>query len=121
MCIINIIIHTRVRRSKKGEKSVGTDVPAGQHQLLKRFRIDLQKIDEVLIKPARNIVVFLNLACVPQTNLVDKPPQVGNATKESFRAARVDICDHKLIPYTVRNRLINILSFAIDPSANPSR
>ena len=44
------------------------------------------KIDEVLIETNRDVVVFLNLACVPQTNLVDKPPQVGNATEERFGA-----------------------------------
>ena len=39
--------------------------PPGQHPLLKRFRIDLQIIDQVLVEPDRDVVVVLNLTCVP--------------------------------------------------------
>jgi len=63
--------------------------PPGQHPLLKRFRIDLQKINQVLVEPDRDVVVVLNLARIPQTNLIDEPPQVGNATEQSVRAAGV--------------------------------
>jgi hypothetical protein len=31
----------------------------------------------------------LNLAFIPQTNLIDKPPQVGNATEEGFGTAGI--------------------------------
>src|SRR5206468_1183916 len=72
--------------------------PPGQHPLLKRFRIDLQKIDQVLVEPDRDVVVVLNLTCVPQTNLVDKPPQVGNATEQSLGTSRICLTTHTLSP-----------------------
>jgi hypothetical protein len=49
--------------------------------LFKRLRINPQKIDQVLVEPGRDVVVVLNLTGIAEFNLVDKPPQVGNATK----------------------------------------
>ena len=54
-------------------------------------RIDLQKINQVLIEPDRDVIVLLNLACMPQSNLIDEPPQVGDAAKESFGATRIGL------------------------------
>jgi hypothetical protein len=60
-----------------------------QPLLFKSLRIDLQKIDQIIIKPHRDVVVVLNLALIPQTNLIDKPPQVGHAPEESFGTAGI--------------------------------
>jgi hypothetical protein len=57
---------------------------ASQHPLLESLRIDLQKIDQVLIESHRDVVVVLNLAFMSQTNLIDEPPQVGKAAEESL-------------------------------------
>lgn len=48
---------------------------------------DLQKVDQVRIDPNRDAVVVRNLTRMPQANLADKPPQMGDATKENFGAA----------------------------------
>src|SRR6185503_3359142 len=65
--------------------------PAGQRPLLECLRINLQKLNEVFIKPHRDVIVVLNLTCIPQTNLVNKPPQVGNATEESLGTAGISL------------------------------
>ena len=60
-----------------------------RHELGDHLWGDLQKIDQVLIEPDRNVVVVLNLACMPKTNLIDEPPQVGNATEKGFGTAKI--------------------------------
>src|SRR2546425_7995744 len=59
--------------------------PTSQHSLLKRFRVDLEKINQVLIEPHCDVVVVLNLANISQPNLVDKSPEVGDTTEKKFR------------------------------------
>jgi hypothetical protein len=54
------------------------------------------ELDQVLIEPHRDVIVVLNLACVPQTNLIDKPPQMCDATKESFGAAGISLLRHSV-------------------------
>jgi hypothetical protein len=60
-----------------------------QHPLFERLGVDPEKLDEMLIEPHRDVIVVLNLARVPQTNLVNEPPQVGYSTEKSFGTSRV--------------------------------
>ena len=80
----------------------------GQHPLLERFLIELQKIDQILIEPDRDVVVILNLAHIPQANLVDKPTQVGNVTEQSFGTEGVGLYKRALL--TRRNAGKEIMS-----------
>lgn len=41
----------------------------------------------VVVEPDRDVVVALSLAFMPQTNLVNEPSQMGNATEQDFGAA----------------------------------
>jgi hypothetical protein len=67
---------------------------ACQHPQLKRLRIDLKKIDQVFIEAHRDVVIILNLTGVSEMNLVNKPPQVGNAAEQGFGAAGVSLLCH---------------------------
>src|SRR4029077_19749075 len=71
---------------------------ASQHPLLERLRINLQKIDQSLIEPHRDVVVVLNLASMSQSNLVNKPPKVSNAAKESFGTSGIFLIAHASCP-----------------------
>ncbi len=52
-----------------------------QYLLLERLRIDLEKVDEMLIKSDRDVVVILNLPGMAQADLVDQSPQMRDATE----------------------------------------
>src|SRR5690349_13617345 len=69
--------------------------PAGEHCPLKRFGVDAEKLDEVLVEPDRHVVVVLNLPGIAEPDLVDKPPQMGNATEQRFRAAGIGWLGHR--------------------------
>ena len=55
---------------------------------------DLQKVDQVRIDPNRDAVVVRNLTRMPQANLVDKPPQMGDATQETVGTAMRLLASH---------------------------
>jgi len=42
---------------------------------LKRLWINPKEVDQIFIKPDRDVVVVLNLSGIAQANLVDKPAQ----------------------------------------------
>lgn len=67
---------------------------AGQHPLLKSLGVDPEKLDEILIESHRDVVVILNFARMPKTNLVDKPTKVSDATEKSFGATRIRLLSH---------------------------
>jgi hypothetical protein len=49
----------------------------------------LQKIDQVLIEPDRDVIVVLNPARMPQANLVNEPPEMRDAAEQGFGAAGI--------------------------------
>jgi hypothetical protein len=65
-----------------------------RHELGDYLWGDLQKIDQVLTEPHRDVIVVLNLTGVPQPNLINEPPQVGNATEEGFGTAGIRLLSH---------------------------
>ena len=55
---------------------------------------DLQKVDQVHIERDRDVVVVRNLTRVPQANLVDKPPHIGDTAQENVGTAMRLLVSH---------------------------
>jgi hypothetical protein len=67
---------------------------AGQHSRFERLGIDLQEIDQMLVKADGDVVVILNQARVPEMDLVNESSEMRDAADESFRTPRIGVLGH---------------------------
>src|SRR2546426_2406894 len=63
--------------------------PALQHARFEVFPFDLEKVEQVLVEPDRDVVVVLDQAGVAHANLVDEARQVRHPAQQDFRASRI--------------------------------
>ena len=59
--------------------------------------------NQLLIETHHYVVVVLNLTRMPQANLLDKPPQVGNATEQGFGTAGILLISYAHLHKTMDN------------------